>query len=86
MEKNEQIAKINYISLDALTGNVAGYMSFSEAAEKWNVTLSAMYAWRRRKKIQNWIKIGDHYYIPESSAKPLPLSKGRPRKVKEADR
>ena len=80
MEANELLANVNYISLDASTGTIAGYMSFAEAADKWGVVLGTMYAWRERKKLQGCIKIGDRYYIPENSTKPQPRRRGRSRK------
>lgn len=69
------------IQVNEETGKVEGYISTSEAAEKWHTTVNTVITWNRRGKIPGAIKVGYEIFIPADAEIP-PKHIGRPKKVK----
>lgn len=60
----------------------AGFMTVTQAAKKWKVSVGAVRGWLGRDLIPGAVKLGPRaWMIPEGAVKPA-LPMGRPRKEK----
>lgn len=61
-------------------GNIPGYMTITQAAEKWDVGVATVRTWIKMKLI-HVINIGDLTYIPSNLK--TPLEEARNEKISE---
>ena len=70
--------KDEFMAIHVLPGNgmIAEYIPFADFAKEWKVSMETMYAWRRRGKLPEAVKIGRDWYLPGTATRPEPKQRG----------